>query len=188
MTLPATPVDPDGDTLQVQWMQKTGPAVALMGDTFVAPEVIADVELTFGVTVSDGVLSATADTTLIVTNVNRPPEVVAAGPTGSVRAGELIKVGATATDPDGDAVELTWVQTRGALAREKSPGVFEAPAVKDGSRLFFQVRASDGQAITTAEVDVGLEPVGCGCDAGGGGLTLCALVAWELLRRRRRQR
>jgi len=185
--LEAATADADGDRLQVLWTQVSGPTVALAGDTFTAPDVTQDKLLGFEVSVSDGALSATARTTVVVANVNRPPTLTAPGPEGSVRAEQRIELTADASDPDGDAVQVTWVQTRGPLAEELSAGVYEAPAAKEPARLYFEACASDGTASVTQEVDVGLEAAGCGCGARGGGLALL-VVAWQVLARRRRRR
>jgi MYXO-CTERM domain-containing protein len=63
--------DPENDPLTFAWKQTNGPAVALTDDTtakakFTAPDVAADTVLTFEVTVSDGVASASDTVDVLV--------------------------------------------------------------------------------------------------------------------------
>lgn len=87
--------DPDGDTLTFAWQQLTGLNVALNGantatPTFVAPEVTADTQLTFQLTVSDGHGGAATDTVSVTVNGAPPPlKIFVTEPNG----GESWKVG-----------------------------------------------------------------------------------------------
>jgi chitinase len=80
--------DPDGDTLTYAWLQVSGPAVALTGDTTATPSLTTPfvnpggTDLTFQVTVDDG-YGGTAVATVVVhvQNANDPPLVSAAQPT-----------------------------------------------------------------------------------------------------------
>lgn len=183
-TLPA-PLDPDGDVLQVQWTQTAGPSVVLSGSSFTAPEVSADSELTFTGSASDGEFTVSSEVRVHVLNVNRAPVVSASVAKAVVRAGERIDLSQVSSDEDGDALTVSWVQTRGPLAKRLGDASFEAPAAKEGARLFFEVTASDGLASAVAEVDLGLEPAGsCGCGPGVGGGWLVALALLALRRRR----
>ncbi|AGP37953.1 M36 family metallopeptidase [Sorangium cellulosum] len=68
--------DPEEDELTFSWTQTAGPAVELLGDgaraTFVAPEVAAATTLAFEVKVSDGILEA-ADQVSVVVDPAREP-------------------------------------------------------------------------------------------------------------------
>lgn len=184
-TLAVTTADPDGDSVSVSYLQRSGPQVALSGATFTAPEVTAETPLTFEARATDGQALATALVTVLVEPVNRPPTLVATAAPEALRAGELVTLTAEVEDPDGDTVEVSWVQLRGPLAQERAPGVYVMPKTPEAARLVFQATASDGQAVVTAEVDVGLEPVSCGCSASGGAGWLA--LAWALRRARRRR-
>ena len=68
--------DPDGDPLTYSWLQVTGLNVVLVGaataqPTFVAPEVTADTQLTFQLTVTDGRGGSSTD--LVRVTIEAPP-------------------------------------------------------------------------------------------------------------------
>jgi MYXO-CTERM domain-containing protein len=95
--------DPEEDTLTFSWVQTAGPAVELTGEgaraTFVAPEVAATTALAFEVTVSDGILEAT-DQVSVVVDLAKEPEAEGEGcgcaiPGGAPR-GPLAALGAAA--------------------------------------------------------------------------------------------
>ena len=72
--------DSDGDTLSYQWVQTSGPTVSLSNASsaqasFTAPQVNANTNLIFEVTVSDGSLESSASTTVVVrdTTTATPP-------------------------------------------------------------------------------------------------------------------
>ncbi|WP_438031442.1 M36 family metallopeptidase [Sorangium sp. So ce204] len=68
--------DPEEDALTFSWVQTAGPAVELIGEgaraTFVAPEVAATTALSFEVTVSDGILEATDQVSVVVDPAKEP--------------------------------------------------------------------------------------------------------------------
>lgn len=184
VTLAADVMDPDGDVVQLEWAQISGPTVGLMGAQLVAPDVSQDTALEFEVTARDGALESKDRVTLTVTSVNTPPRVMAAGPT-LVRSGQQIVLTAVVSDDDGDPLETTFVQTKGPLAKELGGGKFLAPQVKEPDRLYFDVVVSDGQATTTAALEVGLEPSSCGCTSAPMNGLLFVVAGLALLRRRR---
>ena len=184
VVLTADVMDPDGDVVQLEWAQLSGPTVALMGAQFVAPTVSEDTALEFEVTARDGMLESTDRVTLTVRSVNTPPRVMAGGPT-LVRAGQEIVLTATAVDDDGDVLETTFVQTRGPLAKNLGGGKFLAPQVKEPDRLYFEIFVSDGQATAIATAEVGLEPSSCGCTSAPMNGVLFVAAGLGFLRRRR---
>ncbi len=182
--LTADVMDPDGDVVQLEWAQLSGSTVALMGAQFVAPDVSEDTALEFEVTARDGMFESKDRVTLTVRSVNAPPRVMAGGPS-LVRAGQEIVLTATAVDDDGDALETTFVQTRGPLAKSLGGGKFLAPQVKEPDRLYFEIVVSDGQATAIATAEVGLEPSSCGCTSAPLNGLLFVAAGLGFLRRRR---
>lgn len=182
--LTADVMDPDGDVVQLEWAQVSGPTVALMGAQFVAPTVSEDTSLEFEVTARDGMLESKDRVTLTVISVNSPPRVTVNGPT-LVRAGQQIVLTATAVDDDGDVLETTFVQTRGPLAKDLGGGKFLAPQVKEPDRLYFEIVVSDGRATATATTEVGLEPSSCGCTSAPLNGLIFVAAGLGFLRRRR---
>lgn len=159
----STDADP-GATLSFAWTQTAGPAAVMNGantaqPVFTAPDVTADTTLTFSLVVNDGVVSsAPATVSVLVRNVNRPP-VASAGTAHSVAErtqGTLD--GSGSSDPDGDPLTYAWTQTAGPtvglVGATTAQASFLAPEVTGDTVLTFQLAVSDGQAVTTATVNV----------------------------------
>jgi hypothetical protein len=148
--------DSDSDPLSYRWEQLDGPAVALgnatsAGPVFSAPLVGRDnAPLTFQLTVSDGVASATDTVVVMVENVNHPP-LANAGADQTVNEGSLVRLtGALSSDPDGDLLSYHWKQVNGPmveLAEASTPTPsFTAPPVDAGVDLVFEIVVDDGLA------------------------------------------
>jgi signal transduction histidine kinase len=163
VTLAAEATDADSDTLTYQWIQTGGPAVELQGaatDTlaFTAPTVPTadDVLLSFVVSVDDGIAPAvTAGLTVTVQNVNAAP-VVHAGGDQTVDEGSLVTLNGTASDQDGDALQLTWTQVSGPAVNltdtTSATATFTAPMLAHATPIEIVVRlaATDG-VLTTGD-------------------------------------
>ncbi len=112
--------DPDGEALTYIWVQTDGPAVSLSDHsaarpTFTAPATSsASVTLSFSLSVNDGIDTSTANvTTVTVVNVNQMPT-AQAGDNQTVHEGSLVTLdGALSSDPDGDSLAYSWIQTDG---------------------------------------------------------------------------
>lgn len=149
--------DPDDEPVSFAWTQIAGEPVLLEGPdgaatSFTAPFVGRDgATLVFRLVVSDGLAtSAPADVSVHITNVNQPP-VANAGFDQSANEAALVRLEASASDPDGDAVSFSWVQTAGPQVVLDDPfsatPTFRAPFVVSGGALLnFQLVASDGIA------------------------------------------
>lgn len=147
--------DPNGDTLSFTWVQLSGPSVSLssttgVSPTFIAPVVTADQTLTFRVTASDGVASATDTVSVLVSNSINEPPVAAAGPNQSVPESSPVQLNGTAsTDPNGDALTYAWLQLSGPAVTLSSSSAaaptFTAPAVVSATALVFRLTVSDGK-------------------------------------------
>jgi hypothetical protein len=104
--------DPDGNPLTARWAQRSGPAVTLSGATFTAPDVGADLDLSFDLVVNDGALDSTPDPLLVhVRNVNRAP--TADGGTFTVEERSTATLEVLGSDVDGDALTWRWTQLSG---------------------------------------------------------------------------
>ncbi len=187
-----TVTDADGQTPTLTWSQTAGPMVTLTGNTFVAPDVKTDTHLVFKLTATDGTLSGSDEVDLTVKNVNRPP-IARAGDAQQVKAGTVVTLGGSGTDPDGDTLTFTWAQTAGpevALLTDKVPQpTFTAPAVSETTTLSFTLTSFDGTVTSqVASTDVVVDPVkaGCGCSGAPDAFGLLGMaVALRAWRRRR---
>lgn len=152
--LPGSATDADGDPLTLVWRQVSGPvtqvadlrAVPLVG---VAPDVTADANVLFELRASDGTDATTANVTLHVRQVNRPPSAFAFTD-AFVNGGDNVGLTGFVMDPDGDPTTVRWTQTSGptvvlSSATEVSPR-FTAPVVTTDTSLSFTLVASDGTA------------------------------------------
>ena len=153
--------DPDADTLTYAWEQTGGGTVVTLTGagtaqpTFTAPEG-PDV-LVFNLTVTDE--AGDTDTDTVTVTVNGPPT-ADAGPNQDAELGDTVTLDGTgSTDPDGDTLLYSWIQTAGPAvtlvgANTASPS-FTAPA--GPGTITFQLTVDDQQGRTdTDEVNVGL--------------------------------
>ncbi|MCJ8271031.1 MAG: hypothetical protein MJK04_16725, partial [Psychrosphaera sp.] len=84
VTLTAQSSDPDDDSLSVQWVQLSGPAITFDDSTsaqvnFTLPQVSANEVIELSVTVTDGMLSASSNTIITITNKVEPAPVKSSG-------------------------------------------------------------------------------------------------------------
>jgi len=163
--------DIDSDALTYQWTQVAGTLVTLTGDTttmlsFTAPVIavggapgIVDT-LIFNLTVDDGfspdapvpgyAITDNVDTvTIEVTNVNHDP-VADAGTDKTLNENGAVQLnGNGSSDPDGDLLMYSWIQTGGtpvALAgNTTATPSFTSPFVSPGGEsLIFELTVDDG--------------------------------------------
>jgi large repetitive protein len=159
--------DPDGGAvLAWAWAQVSGPAVALLGadgprPSFTAPEVgAAGATLTFALTVGDGqAASPPATVTVSVRHLNRAPTASAGAAQGVDEGASVTLDGSGSSDPDaGTALSFLWTQLAGPAAALSDPQAarpsFTAPQVTASTLLRFSLTVGDGQATSTATVDV----------------------------------
>lgn len=147
--------DPDGNGLTYSWTQTVGPSVTLSNPataqpTFTAPLVgLAGESLTFQLTVSDGIGSATDTVTVLVQNVNHSPTANAGADQTKDEESLVILNGSASSDPDGDPLVYSWTQLSGPAVTLSDPSSptpsFTAPAVTpEGATLIFELVVSDG--------------------------------------------
>jgi hypothetical protein len=139
--------------LTYTWTQIGGPAVTLSGAnavsaTFTAPLVTSITTLQFRVTVSNGVLGATADTTVTVKPVLAPIVTVA---NASISTVALTPVTLSATSTPATGVSFAWTQTSGPTITltnaNTATAQFTAPA--GPAILGFQVKVTNTLGLST---------------------------------------
>lgn len=156
--------DEDGDELVYTWTQTDGPNVTLndagtASARFMAPEVAADTELTFRMTVADPDGEEASDTVVVtVKQVNVAPEANAAVQ-GDIQY-ELSTVtldAGNSADHDGDDLTYSWEQTAGptvTLADEDTATPsFETGRISGYEPFAFEVTVSDGALSATDTVE-----------------------------------
>lgn len=199
VTLDASPSsDANGDDLTYMWTQTGGTSVTLSSEsaaapTFTAPNITADENLTFTVTVTDIFGdSDTADVTVSVSNVNQPPVASTASSSISVREGNSVSLDASSSsDPDGDTLNYAWAQTAGPnvslTGADSASASFTAPQVSSTTTLTFEVTvtdpagASDSSRVNVNVTDTPVTPPPSGGNSGGGGGSMGLSVLFMLL-------
>ncbi len=147
--------DPDGDPLTFNWRQISGPPVDLSGAeslsaSFLAPGVPEPVALVFELTADDGRLSAADRVRInIIPAPGNSPPIVDAGPDQAVTKGNTVFLAGSASDADGDFLEIRWRQLSGPVVDlEGSSSLlasFAAPSLTQSRQLVFELKAMDGR-------------------------------------------
>jgi cysteine-rich repeat protein len=115
-------------------------------------------------TVTDGTISVTRRQAIIVRDVNRAPSLVAtpASPI-SARAGTVVEIVVTASDPDGDALELTASGLPPGASFVASEGRIAWPTNDDDvGTITVVVSADDGDSTTSTEISIVVLERRCG--------------------------
>lgn len=161
----ATAEDPDGDSMTFQWTQINGLPVQLSGAdrlsaSFTAPGVLEPVALVFEFTAHDGQSSASDQVriNIIPAPGNSPPH-VNAGPDQVATQGQTVYLAGTASDPDGDFLQISWRQLSGPVVQLDGADAllasFVAPHLDQTRQLVFELKASDGRGgVSTDSVMV----------------------------------
>ena len=165
VTLSGSGTDPEGESVTYSWRQTSGTTVTLSSTsvaspTFTAPNLGANEDLVFELTVSDGDLSGTATVTITVEADNDAPT-AAAGDDQTVDEGDTVTLSGSGTDPEGESVTYAWRQTSGTTVTLSSTGVaaptFTAPNLGANEDLVFELTVSDGDLSGTATVTITVE-------------------------------
>ena len=146
---------PQGVTLTYQWTQVAGPDVTLSDSnsatpTFTAPQVNANVTLTFQLVVSYENYTSDPDTVdVTIINVNHAP-IALTGDDQTVDEGTLVTLhGESSYDPDGSEITYQWTQVRGpTVTLSDSNSVtptFTTPSVTSATLLEFELVVNDGE-------------------------------------------
>jgi LmbE family N-acetylglucosaminyl deacetylase len=155
--------DESGRPLSYRWIQTAGPTVSLAGAESSAPSFMAPsgaAQLTFSLTVLDGITSSVADNVTVEVDGSGPVPTAAAGPPQTVSSGATVKLeGSASFDPEGRLLTYKWTQTSGPTvtlsgATTATPS-FTAPigpASLTFSLAVFNGSESSEASITAVEV------------------------------------
>lgn len=174
VTLQGSGSDVEG-AVSFAWSQISGPTVSLQdadqaAARFTAPDVSADSELVFRLTVTDGEQASDSDTTTVTVSPeasdNLPPA-ANAGPDASVEEGsEVVLDGSGSDDPDGTIASFAWSQIdNGAPSvalrdADSAQAGFTAPTVTEATLLAFRLQVTDNDGATGADsVEISVTPV-----------------------------
>jgi len=170
-------IDPgETQTLTFAWTQTGGPTVMLSdataaSPTFTAPQIAGgdpnkSVDLAFHLVVSDGCGgSGASDITVHVANIPHSPTAMATGPATANEGGNTVTLDGTgSSDPDGDPLTYSWLQTGGPTVTLSDPNsatpTFSTPWVSANTPLTFQLTVTDpyvgidGDVASVANVTV----------------------------------
>jgi hypothetical protein len=157
-----------GDKISYSWRQMAGHVVKLshsntMNPSFIAPNVSADTQMRFALTVTDnkGATSISpAIVTITVKHINHAP-IANAGTDQTVSPGDIVNLNAeNSKDIDKDQIKYSWIQIKGPSAKldgaNTSIATFTAPTnISADTILVFKLTVKDSKnASNTAIVKV----------------------------------
>lgn len=155
VTLSGAGVDPDDDSLVIEWKQTGGEKVTLSSTTVAEPTFTApDVKngrvkiLTFKLSVTDR--GATENTTIKITVIPRNQLPTAdASSDQSVSKNDRVTLRGNGSDPDGDALSYRWFQVNGPTIKlsdvnDQNPSFDTSTMTRNSGVLRFQLTVSDG--------------------------------------------
>jgi hypothetical protein len=165
VTLPGSAVDPDGFALeQIQWIQRSGPLVALsdattLTTTFTAPQVTAETTIEFQLIVTDPHGARVTDTCTVAIFTPQDHPVAEAGIDQTVIAGSLVALRGSAMASQGAQIDAyAWlpptdtdqrsVSLTGERTQESS---FIAPSVDVDTELVFTFQVTDTSGQTAED-------------------------------------
>ncbi len=150
LTLHAT--DADGDAIAFD-LANPPPGSSLLDSVFTwTPGYSDSGSYVLRFTASDGILADTDTVAVHVINVDRPPVLVAVPPQ-TVRVGTLLSFSLSVSDPDGDAVALSAVNSP-AWASLQAATYSGTPAAGDTGLYRVRFVASDGMLADTDTVSI----------------------------------
>ena len=162
--LNGTAADNDGDQLTYRWSHdSTLPIVfandASLSTTFAAPAVDADTEITFTLTVDDGIGISSDQVTITIDHNDLPT--VKAGADQTVQEGQTVMLNGTAADNDGDQLTYRWSHDSTlpiVFANDASLSTtFAAPAVDADTEITFTLNVDDGIGISSDQVTITID-------------------------------
>ena len=145
-------VEPNGDEFDILWKQVGGPAAVIAGNgiaaaKLIAPEVSEDTMVILEMTATDSNgNSSTAVANVMIKN-NLAPTLSISAPS-RIQEGQTIIVTASASDPEGDDVNITINGVPGGSFSVQAPGT------NSDMDMTFNVVATDGLNTTTETVTV----------------------------------
>lgn len=153
-------MDPDGDSLSFLWQQTTGPTIDIAWPTsptigFHAPYVSQNTALTFQLTVTDAVGSASQRDVIVNVLANQAPVIDADIP-ATLTSGQSVYMNAWGSyDPEGAQVSFNWQYVSGPYVEFAEPDaggfMFTAPEVKQNSILTIKLVTMDEAGATSEQ-------------------------------------
>ena len=159
--------DPEGSSLTYSWNQTSGPVVSLTGGdgatpTFDAPDLVANTDLRFEVTVSDGVNTSVDSVTITVNADNDAPTASAGIDQVVTEQSEVTLDARGSSDPEGQDLSYQWTQLSGPSVSLSSDSAaaptFDTPDLTADAVYTFQVEVSDGTHTSIDTVQVTAQP------------------------------
>ena len=156
VTLSGTGVDPDNDSLTIEWKQVGGEAVELSSLTVAEPTFTApDVEngkvkiLSFELSVTDPYGATDKDTIKVTVMPRNQPPTADAGTDQTVSKNDEVTLQGSGTDPDGDALTYHWSQIDGPIVElsdvnDQNPSFDTSTMERNSGTLRFQLTVGDG--------------------------------------------
>ena len=166
VTLLGSGTDSDGTIIAYQWIQIGGTPVPLfdadtLNPSFTAPEVDADEDLVFELTVVDNELGFATDTVTVTIfdTVSNTPPVAVAGRDQTVDENTQVTLSGVGSDSDGTIAYYEWIQISGTTVTISGAytrtATFTAPEVDADEDLVFELTVTDdGGASDTDTVTV----------------------------------
>ena len=156
--------DSDGSIVSYSWQQVDDSdhdvdlsATNTTNPTFTAPEVAADTELTFQLTVTDNLGKSSTATVTITVLYNVPPSADAGADQSVIEANKVQLNGSASADSDGSIASYSWQQVDSSGhdvdlsdANIAKP-TFAAPAVAAETNLTFQLTVTDDAGDTGSD-------------------------------------
>ena len=155
--------DTDADSISYSWIQTGGsPTVSIDANTsaiasFDAPEVDANTELTFQLTVSDDAGASSSATTVV--QINNSPTVSASASAERLTEGDTLELSGSANDTDGDTIaSYSWQQVNSDSSTTEiaitADHTLTTALVSADTSYTFRFSATDSQGASTSATDL----------------------------------
>ncbi len=150
--------DDDGDSLTYAWTQTSGTTVTLSGATaakpsFTAPELLANQNLVFSLTVNDGKATSAADSVTVTVTADNDAPTANAGADRAVNAGASVTLSGSGSDPEKQSLTYAWAQTSGTSVTLSGASTASASftAPDSAATLTFSLTVGDGVKTSAAD-------------------------------------